>query len=219
MSLKLKDAKSGGDFVRPEPGTHPARCYAVIDLGTHTETTQFGIKTNRKIQISWELPEETHVFDEKKGPQPFSVHKRYNFTMGAKATLQVDLESWRAKKFTPEDIENFEIKKLVGKPCVLSLQESESNGKTYTNVKSVSPPMKGQAVKPGVNKQVYYDVTMGQNDVFDSIPEFLQKYIATCEEWSGSPDDDGKSDDNFLGGIDKEENSTAATPKDDDLPF
>ena len=95
MPLKLKDAKKGIGNHRSPAGSHPARCFQIIDMGTHTEDGAFGITTNRKIRFSWELPDELHVFDEKKGPQPFSVHRMVNFVIAPRSNFQKMLESGR----------------------------------------------------------------------------------------------------------------------------
>jgi hypothetical protein len=60
MALKLSDAGKSSGVVAPA-GNHVARCFSIVDQGTHTETGQFGTKTNRKIRISWELPAGTYI--------------------------------------------------------------------------------------------------------------------------------------------------------------
>lgn len=54
----------------PAPeGNHPARCLSLIDLGTQKSTFQGKEKALRKVLITFELPEETHVFKEGEAPQ------------------------------------------------------------------------------------------------------------------------------------------------------
>jgi len=223
MSLKLGDAKTGNPPVVVKPGTYAARCYSVVDLGTHVETGRYGRKVNRKLRFSFELPDETHVFDEDQGPQPLSVHREYNFVMGEKSNLQIDLQRWRNKDFTADELQNFEVANVLGKPCLVSVENkaAQSSGNIYAKVSAIAslPKSFGQ-LKPAVNKQVYYDVTMGQNDVFNSLPQFIQERIVECQEWTGSAENENQDtqDDNFLGGIDKAE-PIKASNEDDDIPF
>lgn len=186
MSLKLSDAKSQGPIA--PAGNHIARCYSVVDLGTHTEDGQFGVKTNRKIRISWELPDETHVFKPEKGEEPFAVHKSYNFVMGEKSTLRKDLEAWRGKVFTPEEMATFELKNLLGATCMVNVAHADKKNATYANVDGVTaiPKALKEAVKAKAAhcSPVYYEVTMGEGKEFDALPDWMKDMIRKCREWN-----------------------------------
>ena len=215
MPLKLKDAKKGSGAI-PPAGSHPARCYQIIDMGTHTEDGAFGITTNRKIRFSWELPDELHVFDEAKGPQPFAVHRMVNFVLGPRSNFQKMLESWRGRAFTEDELENFEIKKVLGATCMVAVVHAVRTTQTYANVDSVSPlPAKWKAIMAApVNTPVYYEIEMGQNAIFKSLPEWLRVQIAKCNEWAGEKTEVGE-------GPSEEEDPFQGTEKDgaDDIPF
>jgi hypothetical protein len=215
MGLKLSDAPKGsGTGVIAPAGSHVARCYSVVDLGSHTEDGTFGINTNRKIRISWELPEELHVFKEENGPQPIAVHKEYNFVVGKKSNLRKDLGSWRGKEYTDEEIQHVDIEKILGVTALLNIVHVVSQaGNTYAKIVGVSNPPKGLKIPAEVNAPVYYDIEMGQNEVFNSFPEFLRKRILACNEWNGDTAIEEEAvvnttDDNFLGG-----------PEDNEKPF
>lgn len=203
-SLKLGDAPKPKGVLAPA-GNHVARCIAVIDLGTHTENTTFGEKTNRKLRFSWELPDETHVFDEKKGAQPFTVHKSYNFFVSEKASLRKDLESWRGRPFTEDEISNFELADVVGATCMLNVVHTTKGDKTYANIASITPlpkSLKG-SVPDASNPLVFYTITQGKDHAFESLPPFLKEQIAKCHEWqSKSPSADAKDDPFDMGGED-----------------
>lgn len=189
MSLKLSDAKSQGPIA--PAGNHIARCYSVVDLGTHTEDGQYGVKTNRKIRISWELPDEQHTFKEEKGLEPFAVHKTYNFVMGEKATLRKDLEAWRGKAFTPEEMSNFELKNLLGTACMVNVVHAEKANASYANVDGVSaiPKALKEVVKGKTqhNTSVYYEVSMGEGKEFEQLPDWMKEMIRKCREWNSKP--------------------------------
>lgn len=191
MSLRLKDASKGGNSSPAPAGNHAARCFSVLGLGTHTEDGQYGLKTNYKVRIAWELPEETKIFDEKKGPEPYVVAVTYNFVMGDKARIIKDLQSWRGAPFTPEELESFELKNLVGKCCMVQVvHKPGNNGQIYANVDAVTQmPKKMREVMPKQhNPSVYYDISMGQDATFKALPEFLRKQILGCNEWKHEGD-------------------------------
>jgi hypothetical protein len=181
----------------------------VIDCGTHTEVGNFGTKTVRKIKVSWELPESTHVFKEGRGPEPFSVHQSYTFSVHEKSNLRKDLESWRGKKFTPEELDNFELFNLVGKPCLINVVHNNSQGRIYANVSTIAPvpnAMKGNV--PALhNPEVRYEFGMGRDATFSKLPQFMQEYISKCAEWNGG-DKSGSGSGTVADGLD-----------DDDIPF
>lgn len=142
-SLILKDE---GTFERAEAGMHNAVCCDVEDLGMVEVEWNNEKKMQHKINIYWQTEEK------KSDGERFLLRKRYTFSMYETAQLRKDLESWRGRQFTPEDLKNgFDVMKLVGVPCTLQIaHETSKNGKTYANVKSVLPYDKrlGEQLKP-----------------------------------------------------------------------
>ena len=55
-----------------------------------------------------------------------------------KATLLKDLQAWRGKEFTPEELDGFSLEVLLGKFCMVNITHSDYNDKTYANISSVS---------------------------------------------------------------------------------
>ncbi len=79
-------------------GNHPARCYSIVDLGTHTTVFKGQDKVNAKLMITWEFPDFMHTFNDQIGPQPLVVSHKYNVSLASKATLFKMLSSWRNTK-------------------------------------------------------------------------------------------------------------------------
>ena len=80
MGLIAKDS-GGGDFERAPEGTHLARCYQIIDLGT--QHSEYYGKSSRKVLIGWELSDE-HMTD----GRPFAVSTRWNSASARSASNQ-----------------------------------------------------------------------------------------------------------------------------------
>lgn len=165
-------------------GNHIAICYQFIDLGTQ-ETSWQG-KTTRKHMVSfrWELPlelmEETGM--------PFSIGRRYNWSMNKKSALRQDLEAWRNRPFTAEDLSSdnphpFDVKNVLGKPCMLQVVHDETG--EYANIAAVAAMPKGMQVPPQVNKSVYFSLQPERFDIatFKSFSEKLQEVIAKSPEY------------------------------------
>lgn len=84
----------------------------------------------------------------KEGNRRFLVSQWYTLSLHEKANLRKDLDAWRGKSFTDEDLkEGFDVEKLVGAPCLLNVTQSKSekNGKVYANVSSIMPLPRGMS--------------------------------------------------------------------------
>lgn len=178
--------KKEGDFIQVEPGTYVARCYSMIEIGT-VETEFNGEKKKaHQVNISWELPEETAIFHEEKGPEPFVVSKTYTLSMHEKSNLRKDLESWRGKGYTEEEARRFDVTKLLGKPCILNIIHEpgkKDSSKNYVKVASVNKLMKGQECPAQVNPTRVLSFDEFNWDVFERLSDWLKDKIKSSEEY------------------------------------
>lgn len=174
-------AKSSGGTFEPVPqGTHQARCFAQISLGTqHSEQ----YPDSFKVMLMWELPEQ--VIDREGESIPMVISKEYTCSLNEKANLRRDLVSWRGREFTDAELAGFDVAQVVGAPCLLNvIQTQNTKGKTYSKIASISPlPKKMQAEKQ-VHASVKYEIEMGKGEVFQKLPEWVQKKICACVEWN-----------------------------------
>ena len=122
---------------------HLARCYRIVDLGTQKTEYLGQVKYLHKIMVAWEL----HGTDDNGQPikmndgRPFSIFKNYTLSWSEKANLRLDLQSWRGKPFTPEEMRRFDLKNILGAWCMLNIIEepSKTGNKIYSNVDGVTP--------------------------------------------------------------------------------
>ena len=155
--------------LAPE-GTHNAVCIQVIDLGTQP-SEKWGDK--RKVQLAWQL-----VDEETKEGKAVVTYKRYTFSSSPKSSLMIDLKAWMGIKGR-----DFEMDNCLGKPCLLTIEHSETENGTYDNVTNLSGLPKGVKVKKHTEplKSLYLDSEFDK-DVFEDLPDFLQaKILATPE--------------------------------------
>ncbi len=132
---------SNSTWVEPEIGNNIAICIRVIDLGTQKNEYQGKTTWKRQSMVIWELPEQ------KDGEEkPITISKFYTATLSDKSNLRHDLENWRGRPFTPEELNGFEVKNIIGKPCLLNLVR---NDKGKVKIGAVSFILKGMtAPKP-----------------------------------------------------------------------
>ncbi len=181
----------GGNFTPAPAGTHIARCYRFVDMGSHEQTFQGESKgLKRLVILSFELCNELMPPDENGIERPFTVSKRYTWSMHEKANLRKDLESWRGKKFDEEKDfgpDGFNVKKLLGVPATITVTHDESDGKTYTNITGIGGMMKGVEAPEQVNQSVYVALTkedFNQSD-FEMLHENLREKIMKTPEYQG----------------------------------
>lgn len=117
------------DYEVPKQGLHNGVCVDVVDLGI----VQTGFGPADQIKIVWQLEAVT-----KKGKR-FTVQNRYTPSKSPKSNLRKMLESWRGKPFTKEEINDFDIEKLLGANCQLSIAHKITDDATYANVMAVIP--------------------------------------------------------------------------------
>lgn len=167
-----------------------ARCYSLIDLGTQRTEGQFGVKDQHKIQIGWELFGEDEqgqplIVDVDGKQMPMTIKKSYTISLHEKAAMRRDLASWRGRDFTEEEAKAFDVSNLIGAPCMLSITESESNGKTYSNVSGISrlPAALKAAMPDAVHERVVFDLDAPDLEVFSAFHEKLQEAIKRSPEW------------------------------------
>ncbi len=186
--MKAPVSSGGGARQLAPEGSHVARCYQIIDHGTHFEEKYK--KRNRKVQFMFELPYEKAVFNEEKGEQPFYVKTQFNMFMNEKASLRKFIEAWIGKTMTDKQAADFDITSLIGQPCMLNVVHNVKGENTYANIASIMPVPKGTQVPPAINEQLVFDTLNPDKEVFDKLPEFLQEIIKDSDEiklLSGQP--------------------------------
>ena len=125
----IASAKSG-NFVPVSEGVHTAVCIWVIDLGD--QYSEKFDNTSRKVQLTWEIPDETIEIDGEQKPRVIS--KEYTLSLNEKAVLRQHLEAWRGKKFSEEELKGFDLANIIGASCQLQVLH---NSKGYANEGSI----------------------------------------------------------------------------------
>jgi len=214
MSLVAKSTESNSTFVPVPTGMHLARCYRIIDLGTQESTYMGNIKHLPKVMFQFEVHSEDsqgNATVTSKG-DPMTVSKNFTLTLAEKSTLRKDLQTWRGKEFSAEELKGFELKNVLGQWAMISVVETENNGKTYTNIATINPVpanMKKVGLPEGHNELKLFSIADADLELFESFSEGLKEKIRKSPEWErlhGGPSVGSASSANF-------------DDMDNDLPF
>jgi hypothetical protein len=183
-----KQTSSGSDFKLPPAGSFLARLYRIIDIGTQTTEWMGKRKMQRKIIAMFEL----HGEDNDGQPlqtaegKPLIVSKRYTLSLDEKATLRKDLEAWRGKAFTQEELDGFNLEVLLGKYCMVSVTHSTYDGKEYANIAGISQvpaALKKLGEPKGVNELMIFTLDPFDQDKFSKLSEGMQGVIKKSAEY------------------------------------
>lgn len=158
-------------------GNYIARCYSMVEVGTVPETFQGETKMQKKVRITWELPEETRVFSQDKGEQPLVISKEYTLSMNEKSNLRKDLASWRGKDFSEDEAKRFDITALLGKACMLNIIHKASKSdasKVYEQISGITPLRKGEKAPPQINPTFMLSYDKFDYAAFEMLPDFLK---------------------------------------------
>lgn len=174
----VKDS-GGGSFEQAPAGTHVARCYKLIDIGTTLQEFQGEAKRRHQVIIGWELPNELMTTGEFAG-QPFTCSKFYTLSLHEKANLRHDLKNWRGRDFTEAELGGFDVKSILGATCMVSLT---TNDKGRADVSGVMALPKGTTVPESVNPPTYFSLDEFDQSVFDAFSDKMQALIGKSDEY------------------------------------
>jgi hypothetical protein len=114
------------------------------------------------------------------------VSKTYTLSMHEKSTLRKDLESWRGRGFTEAEAAKFDITKLLGVPCILSVIHKPGvtdPSKSYVVVSNISKLMKGQECPDPVNPLRILSFDDFDTTIFDGLSDYMKDKIRASDEF------------------------------------
>lgn len=201
MGLVVK-ASAVGNYEPIPAGTYTAVCYSIIDLGVQYNE-KFGVKS-RKLMITWELPDETITIDGEDKPR--AISKEYTASLGDRATLRKELEAWRGREFTKQELDGFDIRNVLGKACqVQIIHKQTASGNTRAQINAIMGLPKGFKNPETINPQVWFDMDDSSSlEQLESLPEWIQAKIKQSETWEE---------------VSKGKKEVAIIDEDDGLPF
>lgn len=205
MGRAVKDT-GGGDFKKVPQGTHRAVCNKVIVLDDQMREYKGEKSIVDQVYIGFEVPDEriTYSVDGVEKEGPMVIGKLYTASLSEKANLRKDLEGWRNKSFTKEELKGFDIENVLGKPCQIIVTHREANGNTYANITGIAGWPKGMDALQPEGETIYYDPD--HPEVFEKLPKWLQEKVSGAVDRTQGTETEylsGKNDDDF----------------DDDIPF
>lgn len=183
--MSIKAPKVEKTFAVAPEGNHIARVCQVVQIGTLQETNVKGEVVQRaKVRVAFELPTELHVFKEERGEEPFMIGDRYTLSFYSGSNLRKLVEGI-VGKMEDDEADEFDVSTLIGKECMVNVGHYVSK-KGYTNAKilSAAPLPKGITAPEAIIKPVLLSYDDWNEDVFESLPEFIRSEIESTPEYA-----------------------------------
>jgi hypothetical protein len=176
----MKITKKSGFEKAPllADGSYQARIYSIVHIG-HVKRSWKGQESIKDvIRFSFELPTEMYEFNPEKGEQPYSLSREETASIDPRSGL---FKMAAACGINLKEEEEFDVKDLLGKTLMITVDSYETENGSFNGIQAYSPIPKGLPVADAVNETVFYDCEDPDEDVFDTLPEFLQKKITDAK--------------------------------------
>lgn len=177
--------KQSDKTYTPVPaGSHPARCYAMISLGTQPSKNP-KYKPNFQILLMFEFPTEIVEINGEQRPMTNSAFLNAYLGPNSKpSNTHKFIVAWRGRPFTEDELNGFDVAKVVGAPCLINIIHETKDGVTRDKIASISPLPKGMVCPAQFHKSVVYEIEQGKDATYQALPEWIQEKIAACLEWT-----------------------------------
>ena len=180
MSLTVKETAESTFEPIPE-GTYTAICSTLVDLGV-VYNKAFDNRS-RKVMLGWVIPEETYT--NKEGfTVPRMIYATYTASIGKKAKLRSLLASWRGRDFTADELAAFNLRNIVGAPCLMNIIHTDGkDGKTYANIAGVMRLPKGMTAPQLATDPIVFDLDEDPLENLDLLPEWIANKVKESETY------------------------------------
>tara|TARA_R100000664_G_C2748326_1_gene135783 strand:- start:1234 stop:1956 length:723 start_codon:yes stop_codon:yes gene_type:complete len=212
MSLTVNASGGGEDFPKLQPGKYEGTCFRIVDLGTSEQEYKGQVSKKKRIRLDFEITKAVDPADNEivmQDERPFGVGKTYTASLFEAATLRKDLENWRDKTFTEEELEGFDVGVLVGMTARIEVGHtapSDYGPGGNAKILKLSRPDGGVQKVATVNPQTTFDIedycdefngNMGEKskamvDIYDQLPTYLQMEIEKSFEYQAAVEDGEK---------------------------
>ena len=180
MKAPQTSSNSGPRQIVPA-GTHAARIYSIIDLGTHMVEYQGESKAKRLVRLGWELLDETiEIQGEQK---PMVIGKEFTFSLHEKSGLRKAIESMMGKALKDSDVPTFDLECLIGIPVLLGVVHEQSQaGNSYAKITSFAPPMKSMKPRALSLAPQVFELLPNNYGAFKTLPLWTKRKIKEAKE-------------------------------------
>ena len=177
MSLTISGEGGGEALPKLQQGIYLGTCFRIVDLGTTDQEYQGQKSKKTRVQITFEVSEALDPAENKTlmdDGRPFAVSKTYTASLFEMAALRKDLQSWRGKSFTEEELKGFDITNLLG--CTARIEVGHT---AQTDTSPGGNPKILSLQRPDGGIQQVQTLA----DIYETLPPWQQEDISSSYEF------------------------------------
>lgn len=172
MPAYAHTSNSNGSFEPVPSGSHIGVLTTLADIGIQPQlNTQY--RPVPKLILTWSLPAVLT-----NSGKPMSISQTFTNSLHKKSSLRSLIENWFGKVLPDDKVKTFDLKLLLGRPCMVNITHTEKGDRTYANVRGVMP-MPAGVPKPAVPNDMTY---FWPNDT-DESPDSISRAYSALPEW------------------------------------
>lgn len=213
MSIIARDEK-GTNIPTLGTGVYMGTCYGLVDLGI--QYNEKFDKSQAKVQVIWKIAGEKVTIGDEELDR--TISKEYSLSLNEKSNLTKDLEAWRGKKFSDEELQGFDLINIMNKSCQISIIETEKNNKKYNEISAIMALAKTMEPQVLVETLLFDFSDNATWNRFKDVPKWIQEKIKKAENYESSGlkayVEDNKLDESIL-----EAEDFVTVDEDEELPF
>ena len=185
--MKLSTSMPSKEFKTAPPGSHIARLYKMVDIGTQQGEWQGKATYARKIIFYFEL-----LGDDDSGQplmtddgKPLIVTKYYNASLSEKSTLRKHLQAWLNLDFNNMP-SGFDATSLLGKYAMVNIINYTKDGKNRSSIESltaVPSVVVKHGLPQGINDLFMFDLEKFDSEKFNSLSDGVKNLIQQSPEY------------------------------------
>lgn len=194
-------------FAPAPAGWAVARCFQVIDLGTHVDP--HWDKEIHSVRIGFEC-----TALKRDDGKNHMIFKKYTLSHHPKSGLRKDLESWYGKSFDTKklnELGGFDLKVILNRAAFLNITHSQGEDTVFANISTIGPMPQGMDCPLLTVPTVYFELEEFNQSVFDSLNDRTKDLIKKSGEYRVMTGE--ISDPRSRGG------TKTNVPSDDDVPY
>lgn len=158
-------AETSGSYELAPVGVYSAVCVRLINMGM--QETSYGLK--HQVHLAFEIDEKME------DGRPFLMMQNYTMSLNEKARLRLDLQAWRGRAFSAEELKGFDLKSVLGKPLQVSVVHSADG--QYANIGSMMPLGRGMQSLTPSGGLIYINSLPEDNSGFELLSEKMKDRV------------------------------------------
>jgi hypothetical protein len=131
------------------------------------QETSYGLK--HQVHLAFEIDEKME------DGRPFLLMQNYTLSLNEKARLRLDLQAWRGRAFSAEELKGFDLKTILGKPLQVSVVHSADG--QYANIGSMMPLGRGMSPLAPSGGLIYINSLPEDNAGFELLSEKMKERV------------------------------------------